>query len=144
MVDRFAGMLWGRGRFIGEYVFPDGELLPAGVVVGAAERNGLELRDVESLREHYVTTLRHWLARLEAGSEAVRAVVGEGTYRVWRLYMAASAHGFETGRIGVIQSLLTRPGTDGRVLLPRTRADLYVTAPAPGLSAPAPAVSGRA
>jgi cyclopropane-fatty-acyl-phospholipid synthase len=53
------------------------------------------------------------------------ALVGEPTYRVWRLYMSASAYAFKTGRIGIIQSLLAKPHKDGRVELPRTRADIY-------------------
>jgi hypothetical protein len=40
--------------------------------------------------------------------------------------MAASAYGFRTGRIGIIQSLLAKPYADGRVELPRTREDLYL------------------
>ena len=123
--SRLAARLWQRGQFIDRYVFPDGELVPSAAVVASAERNGFELRDVESLREHYVLTLRHWVQRLEAHHEEAVALVGEATYRVWRLYMAASAYGFRTGRIGIIQSLLAKPHADGRVELPRTREDLY-------------------
>lgn len=121
---RIGGRLWGRNQFIRRYVFPDGDLLPAAAVLASAERAGFELRDVESLREHYTTTLRHWVQRLEASEERARALVGDVTYRVWRLYMAASAYGFRTGRIGVIQSLLAKPHADGRAELPRTRDDL--------------------
>ena len=120
-----AGRVWKRGEFIDRYVFPDGELVPAATVIASAERSGFELRDVESLREHYVSTLHHWIRRLESHRDEAIALVGEPTYRVWRLYMSASAYGFRTGRIGIIQSLLAKPGSDGRVELPRTREDLY-------------------
>ena len=30
--------------------------------------SGFEVRDVESLREHYALTLRHWVRRLEEGA----------------------------------------------------------------------------
>ena len=99
--------------------------MPAATVIASAERNGFELRDVESLREHYVSTLRHWIGRLESHREEAIALVGEPTYRFWRLYMSASAYGFRTGRIGIIQSLLAKPCSDGTVELPRTREDLY-------------------
>ena len=122
---RIAARLWKRGEFIDRYVFPDGELLPSATMIASAERNGFELRDVESLREHYVLTLRHWVHRLEAHHDEAVALVGEPTYRVWRLYMAASAFGFRTGRIGIIQSLLAKPNGDGRVEVPRTREDIY-------------------
>jgi cyclopropane-fatty-acyl-phospholipid synthase len=126
VTSRVAGRLWQRGEFIDRYVFPDGELVPVASVIASAERSGFELRDVESLREHYMLTLRHWIRRLESHREEAIALVGEPTYRVWRLYMSASAYGFRTGRIGIIQSLLAKPRADGRVDLPRTRKDLYV------------------
>jgi cyclopropane-fatty-acyl-phospholipid synthase len=124
-VSRAAGRLWQRNKFIDRYVFPDGELLPSAFVVASAERSGFELRDVESLREHYLLTLRQWVRRLESRHDEAARLVGEPTYRVWRLYMSASAFGFRTGRIGIIQSLLAKPREDGSAELPRTRADLY-------------------
>lgn len=123
--SRVSALLWRRGQFIDRYVFPDGELLPAATVIRSAEQSGFELRDVESLREHYVLTLRHWTRRLEDHHREAVALVGEPTYRVWRLYMSASAYGFRSGRIGLIQSLLAKPRAGGHVELPRTREDLY-------------------
>jgi cyclopropane-fatty-acyl-phospholipid synthase len=122
---RAAAKLWRRNQFIDRYVFPDGELLAAATVIGSAELSGFELRDVESLREHYVLTLEHWVHRLEAHRREAVALVGEPTFRVWRLYMSASAYGFRSGRIGIIQSLLAKPRAGGHVDLPRTREDLY-------------------
>lgn len=116
----------GTGRFMDRYVFPDSDLVPLAIALGAGEAAGFETRDLESLREHYAETLRHWVRRLEARSVEARAVVGETTFRVWRLYMAASAHAFRTARIGVVQMLLARPTADGDCCHPRTRADLYV------------------
>ena len=127
--SRVTGHVWKRGEFIDRYVFPDGELVPAATVIESAERNGFELRDVESLREHYVSTLHQWTKRLEAHHDEAVDLVGEPTYRVWRLYMSASAYGFRTGRIGIIQSLLAKPRLDGTIELPRTREDLYSTLP---------------
>ncbi|HEY6101461.1 MAG TPA: cyclopropane-fatty-acyl-phospholipid synthase family protein, partial [Anaeromyxobacter sp.] len=72
-----------RGRgFIDRYVFPDGELLPIGEVVAAAERAGFEVRDLESLREHYAETLAHWLGRLEARYDEAVSLAGERRARV--------------------------------------------------------------
>ena len=81
--------------------------------------------DVENLREHYRQTLRHWVARLEAHGEKARLIVGEATYRVWRLTMAGSAHGFRTGQLAVYQALLAKPDPAGDVHLPLTRGDWY-------------------
>ncbi len=112
--------------FIDRYVFPDGELVPVSDALRAAEAAGLEVRDVESLREHYALTLRHWVRRLEARRAEAVAAVGEGTFRTWRLFMAASAHGFATGQLNVYQALLVKPDEQGRSGLPLTRADMYV------------------
>ncbi|MEV0777665.1 class I SAM-dependent methyltransferase [Streptomyces sp. NPDC050433] len=104
--------------FIDAYVFPDGELAPLGRTVATLEEAGFEARDVESLREHYALTLRHWVRNLEKRwPEAVRAT-SPGRARVWRLYMAASALSFEHNRIGVNQILAVKPGESGVSGLP--------------------------
>ena len=120
-----ARRLWRRDAFIQRYVFPDGELVPLGTLLGMAERTGLEARDVENLREHYILTLHHWVARLGRAHAAAAALVGEHTYRVWRLYMAATTLGFEGGRLTLIQTLFAKPRADGSAAVPLSRADLY-------------------
>jgi cyclopropane-fatty-acyl-phospholipid synthase len=95
--------------FISRYVFPDGELHPVNDILSAMERAGLEIRDVESLREHYPLTLRRWAANLAANREEAVAEVGSQRERVWRLYMLGSALGFEEGDISVYQALAARP-----------------------------------
>ena len=115
-----------HGRnFSDTYVFPDGDLLPIHVTLRAAEMAGFEVRDVESLREHYALTLRHWVRRLEAGHAQALRHVDEVAYRVWRLYMSGSAHGFMSGRLNVHQALLAYPDSRGSSGLPLTRTDWY-------------------
>ncbi|MDQ0748972.1 cyclopropane-fatty-acyl-phospholipid synthase [Streptomyces africanus] len=109
--------------FIDSYVFPDGELQPVGITVAMLERAGFEVRDVESIREHYALTLRQWVARLEAGWQRAVQLTSPGRARVWRLYMAASALAFERNRIGVNQVLAVRTpesGASGMPLRART------------------------
>ncbi|MCU1493908.1 MAG: SAM-dependent methyltransferase [Acidimicrobiaceae bacterium] len=113
-----------EGRtFMHRYVFPDGELIDVGEVALAMERAGFEVRDVESLREHYATTLRAWVANLEEHYDEAVALVGDGRARVWRFYMAASANGFEDGGLSVHQVLGVVPGPTGWSGMPRTRAE---------------------
>ena len=69
---------------------------------------GFEIRDLESLREHYALTLRNWVRNLESQREEAVSLAGEGRYRVWRLYMAGSAVNFEAGRTQVHQLLGVR------------------------------------
>jgi cyclopropane-fatty-acyl-phospholipid synthase len=114
----------GCGSFVQRYVFPDGELAPVSEVNLMAESVGFEVRDVENLREHYALTLRHWVNRLEARRAEALKESNEATYRTWRLYMSASAYGFESGNINVNQSLLSKPA-NGNSNLPLTRIDLY-------------------
>ena len=113
-----------RTSFIERYVFPDGELEPLGTMVAALEDAGLEVRDVESLREHYALTLRAWVANLEGRWDEAVALTSPGRARVWRLYMAGSALAFEANRLGVNQVLAVRPDDRGVSGLPRTRGAL--------------------
>ena len=118
-----GGSRLGTRTFIGRYVFPDGELIDVGEVLLAMERAGFEVRDVESLREHYSRTLHCWVANLEAHWDEAVALVGRARADIWRLYMAASAVGFDDGGIAVHQVLGVLPGPDGSSGMPRTRGD---------------------
>ena len=110
----------GRTGFIQRHVFPDGDLLEIGGVVTAVQRSGLEVGHVESLREHYALALRAWVTNLDERFEEAAAEVGPARARIWRLYLAGSAVGFETGRIEVYQTLAVRAhdGCSGLPLRP--------------------------
>jgi len=114
-----------NGSFIEQYVFPDSDIPPLPVVLRAAESAGFEIRDVENLREHYTLTLRHWLRRLETHYAEALSFVDEATYRVWRLYLAGSAHGFRRAHIAVYQTLLAKLDSSGQTKLPLTRDDWH-------------------
>lgn len=121
-ISSIGGSRLGSRSFVGRYVFPDAELIDVGQVVLAAERCGFEVRDVESLREHYEVTLRRWIANLERHWDDAVALAGAERARVWRLYMAGSANGFHDGGIGVHQVLGVVPDEDGTSGMPRTRS----------------------
>ncbi len=120
-ISSVGGSKIGSRTFIYRYVFPDGELLDVGDTVLAMEGVGFEVRDVESLREHYALTLRQWVTNLEERWDDAIALVGPRRARVWRLYMTASAIGFEDGGLGVHQVLGVVPGTDSASGMPPTR-----------------------
>jgi cyclopropane-fatty-acyl-phospholipid synthase len=107
--------------FIDRYVFPDGELVPLATTVEALEGAGFEVRDVESLREHYALTLREWVANLERCWDEAARLTSPARARIWRLYMAGSALAFEANRIGVNQVLAVKPGPRGASGMARTR-----------------------
>ncbi len=110
--------------FSNRYIFPDGQVLPISTTLRVAESSGFEIRDVESLREHYALTLGHWLQRLEANHDEARRLTDEPTYRIWRLNHAGAALGFKTNRHTIYQVLFLKPGRD-ESKLPLTRADWY-------------------
>ncbi len=111
-----------RRTFINRFVFPDGELHPLTNVLAEMYEAGLEVRDVESLREHYALTLRHWVQNLERDYEAAVQDAGEERARIWRLYMSGSAEAFAGGDISVFQTLAVKGGAEHR--LPLDRAEL--------------------
>ena len=121
-ISSVGGTRIGRRSFMGRYVFPDGELIDVGEVVLAMERAGFEVRDVESLREHYAKTLHAWVGNLKHHWEAAVSEVGTRRARVWQLYMAASANGFDEGGISVHQVLGVIAGPDGASGMPSTRS----------------------
>jgi cyclopropane-fatty-acyl-phospholipid synthase len=120
----------GIGDFVERYVFPGGELTHVSRVIEEMARAGLEVFDAEALREHYARTLWHWTERLESQAEAARREVGEQRYRVWRIYMAGSAHAFERGWLSLWQLLGGRPRPEGRLPHPLTREYMYAPRPA--------------
>ena len=56
----------GGGAFIERYIAPDMHMRPLPSTMAYLEGAGFELRDVQALREHYVTTVEHWLQTLES------------------------------------------------------------------------------
>jgi cyclopropane-fatty-acyl-phospholipid synthase len=108
--------------FVARYVFPDGELHQLTAVLRAFEQERLEVRDVESLREHYPLTLRRWAANLDEERAAAQQAASVERERIWRLYMPASARAFERGDVSVHQVLAAAPGAPHG--LPLNRSEL--------------------
>lgn len=104
--------------FIDRYVFPNGELVPTGRIVGQIDDSGLEVDHVENLRMHYAHTLRHWSANLRDNWDAAVATVGEQTAKVWGLYMAGSRFSFESNWLHLSQALAIKPRPDGSTTYP--------------------------
>src|SRR3984957_8841795 len=107
-----------KDGFINRYVFPDGELEGPGYLASLIHDTGFEVRHLENLREHYAMTLAGWCANLDAHWDEAVAEVGEGTARVWRLYMAGSRLGFERNQIQLHQILGVKLDADGEAGMP--------------------------
>lgn len=120
-ISSIGGSKLSKNSFAYRYVFPDGEHIDLGRTVEAMQRAGFEVRDVESLREHYATTLRHWVRNLEAQWDRAVDLAGLERARVWRLYMAASAVGFAGGGLNLHQVLGVVQDPRGGSGMPATR-----------------------
>jgi cyclopropane-fatty-acyl-phospholipid synthase len=113
------------GNFIDEYVFPGGQLAHISQMIAEMSRQGLECWDVESLRPHYARTLWHWVDRLESNRDQAVKMAGEKIYRIWRIYMAGSAHAFERGWLSLYQVLAGKPLENGTLDFPIDRSYIY-------------------
>jgi cyclopropane-fatty-acyl-phospholipid synthase len=98
-------------RFINRYIFPGGELDYLGLTITNLERNGFEVRTVESMREHYHLALKHWAENLYARREEAEALVGPERVRLWLLYLSMCAVGFWRGAIYDFQTLAQKRST---------------------------------
>ena len=121
-ISRPGGSTLGGPRsFMNRFVFPDGELVDITAVISAMQSTGLEVRDVESLREHYARTLRAWVDNLEANWNQAVNLVGPARAKIWKLYMTGSAIGFESGPMAIHQILAVIPTPRGSSGMPPTR-----------------------
>jgi cyclopropane-fatty-acyl-phospholipid synthase len=96
-------------EFSMRYVFPDGEALPFSRVQLALERAGFHVNHVEGFRLDYSDTLREWTKRLDEHLERAEELAGVERTRVWRLYLRAARHGFDTSITAVYQVRARRP-----------------------------------
>lgn len=116
---------YGAGAFIDKYVFPNGELPHVSLVLREMEAAGLETIDVESLRRHYARTLTEWSRRYEAQADALRPTVPDLTWRVWRVYLAGCAFGFDQYWMSIHQVLACKAGPGPTNPAPMTRRWMY-------------------
>ncbi len=120
--SRWVGL--GAGEFINRYVFPHGEVPHLSLVLQEMARAGFEVSDVESLRRHYARTCLEWAKRLEQNRERAAASAGEKRYRIWQIYLAGCAHGFEHEWMNIYQVLARKEGSAVNPL-PLTREFMY-------------------
>jgi cyclopropane-fatty-acyl-phospholipid synthase len=103
----------GGGPFIETYIAPDMHMKPLAKTIGLIAEPGLEIRDVQAMREHYPQTVAAWAVNLESNWSTAVALVGEEAARVWRLYLVGGSLAFEENRMGVDQILAVKPSDTG-------------------------------
>ncbi|WP_050477422.1 SAM-dependent methyltransferase [Herbaspirillum rhizosphaerae] len=115
---------YGGGEFIDKYVFPAGELPHISLVLKAMQQGGLEAFDVENLRKHYAKTCAIWADNFEAKADEIRKITDEKRYRIWRVYLAGSSHGFNQDWISLYQVICGKSNRHADVL-PQSRRYIY-------------------
>jgi cyclopropane-fatty-acyl-phospholipid synthase len=100
------------GDFIGEYVFPHGELGHLSTVVRAMQQGGLEVRDVENLRRHYARTCASWTENFENNAARIRTLTDPKRFRIWHVYLAGCAYAFAHDWISLYQVVCGKAGED--------------------------------
>ena len=116
-----------KDSFVQQYIFPDGDSQHIAYVLDVAAKAQFEVRDVESLREHYALTLKKWLERYEARESEIVDMMGPIGYRRWRIYLAGARWAFESGYNSIHQALLYKnvEGNGASDQLPLSRDDWY-------------------
>jgi len=113
--------------WITKYIFPGGYIPSLGEMMRVFEPYRFSVLDIENLRPHYARTCALWLENFEAQAECIGEIYGEKFVRMWRLYLAGSSAGFESGTLQLFQVLFTKYGNNE---VPWTRKYQYLPASA--------------
>ena len=140
LADNGRGLIHSIGRnspapvdpWIERRIFPGSYAPSLGEMMKIFQPREFSVLDVENLRLHYARTLRHWLTRFEQASQQITAMFDERFVRMWRLYLAGSMAGFETGTLQLFQVLFARHDLND---IAWTRDHLYADAPRAALVA---------
>ena len=106
-IGRFDGPAL-TNPFIAKYIFPGGYIPALSEVFPPIERERLVVTDLEILRLHYASTLRHWRQRFRASWHVAADKFGERFCRMWEMYLAAAEMGFRYQKLMVFQLQLTK------------------------------------
>jgi cyclopropane-fatty-acyl-phospholipid synthase len=103
-------------------IFPGAYAPALSEMMDIFENHDFSVLDVENLRLHYASTVRHWLARYEEHTDEVAEMFDESFVRAWRLYLCGSISSFESGTLGLFQVMFAR-GDNNHI--PRSREYIY-------------------
>jgi len=98
--------------WITKYIFPGGYIPSLSEMMRVFEPYRFSILDVENLRPHYARTCAKWLEKFEAEASHFAEIYGEEFVRMWRLYLAGSSAGFQSGTLQLFQILFTPSGNN--------------------------------
>ncbi|MGO9155740.1 cyclopropane mycolic acid synthase family methyltransferase [Mycobacterium sp.] len=84
-------------KFIGEVIFPGGQLPAQEDLFKLAAESGFTIERVQLLQEHYERTLKIWAANLEANKEKAIAIQSEEIYDRYMHYLTGCENFFRKG-----------------------------------------------
>ena len=108
--------------WIVKHIFPGGHIPSLGEMMAVFEPQKFSILDVENLRPHYARTCAMWLENFETVADEVAEMYDEAFVRMWRLYLAGSSAGFESGTLQLYQVLFAPRGSNN---VPWTRDYQY-------------------
>jgi cyclopropane-fatty-acyl-phospholipid synthase len=91
-----------------KYIFPGAYSPALSEVFEVVEKNSLWVTDLEFLRIHYATTLKHWGDRFEKNRDKVIEMYDERFARMWEFYLISAEMMFRTGSQLVFHMQLSR------------------------------------
>lgn len=108
--------------WIKKYIFPGGVIPSLREIISIGADYNYHVRDVESLRQHYVRTLLCWHDQFEEHVPEIEKMFDEKFIRMWRMYLCSCAASFNNGVVDLHQILFTK-GVNNE--LPLTRDYMY-------------------
>jgi len=96
-------------KFIGEEIFPGGQLPAVEDIQKLAADTGFDLQRVHLLQPHYARTLDMWAANLEAAKDEAIAMQGQVVYDRYMKYLTGCADFFRRGITNIGQFTLVKP-----------------------------------
>lgn len=98
--------------WIVKQIFPGGHIPSLSEMMRVFEPQKFSVLDVENLRPHYARTCASWLENFEAVADKVADMYDEEFVRMWRLYLAGSSAGFQSGTLQLYQVLFAPRGNN--------------------------------
>lgn len=95
-------------KFIGEEIFPGGQLPAVEDIEKLADGSGFKLERIHLLRPHYARTLDMWAANLEAKKDEAIALQGQEVYDRFMKYLTGCADFFRRGITNIGQFTLVK------------------------------------
>jgi len=94
--------------WIRKYIFPGGYTPSLSESLRAIEQERLWVNDIEILRLHYATTLKHWHQRFSANRDQIADLYDERFCRMWEWYLKGCEMVFRYWHQAVFQMQISR------------------------------------